>query len=186
MRRIRVSLSPGLALGAVLAAAALASPAAAQLAANSSAPVDITADELETVNSGCTSIWRGNAEALQDTARLRANTLTADFQIKPGGKAGGCGDLVRMRADGAVYYVTPQQKVHGDAAVYEATSDTLTVTGDVVATQGQNVLRGSRMVFNTRTGQGHMEGAARGRNKAERPRGVFYPKQSNTPAAPRG
>jgi lipopolysaccharide export system protein LptA len=177
MRRTSVSLS------AVLFAALLAGPAAAQLAANSSAPVDITADELETVNSGCTSIWRGNAEALQDTARLRADTLTADFQIKAGGKAGGCGDLVRMRADGSVYYVTPQQKVHGDAAVYEAANDTLTVTGDVVATQGQNVLRGSRMVFNTRTGQGHMEGAAKGRNKADRPRGVFYPKSSNTPAA---
>jgi lipopolysaccharide export system protein LptA len=52
-----------------------------------------------------------------------------------------------------------------------------------VATQGQNVLRGSRMVFNTRTGQGHMEGAAKGRNKVDRPRGVFYPKSSNTPAA---
>lgn len=176
-RRISLSLS------AMLFAALLASPAAAQLATNSSAPVDITADELETINSGCTSIWRGNAEALQDTARLRANTLTADFQIKPGGKAGGCGDLIRMRADGSVYYVTPQQKVHGDSAVYDAANDTLTVTGDVVATQGQNVLRGSRMVFNTRTGQGHMEGAAKGRNKAERPRGVFYPKSSNTPAA---
>jgi lipopolysaccharide export system protein LptA len=189
MRRIGVSSSPALAwspalaLSTLLLGALLAGPAAAQLATNSSAPVDITADELETVNSGCTSIWRGHAEALQDTARLRADTLTADFQVKPGGKAGACGDLIRMRADGSVYYVTPQQKVHGDAAVYEATSDTLTVTGDVVATQGQNVLRGSRMVFNTRTGQGHMEGSAKGRNKAERPRGVFYPKSSNTPAA---
>lgn len=181
MRRMSLSLS------AVLTAALLAGPAAAQLAANSSAPVDITADELETINSGCTSIWRGNAEALQDTARLRADTLTADFQIKPGGKTGACGDLIRMRADGSVYYVTPQQKVHGDNAIYEAATTTLVVTGDVVATQGQNVLRGTRMVFNTQTGQGHMEGSAKGRNKAQRPRGVFYPKQqqSNAPAAQR-
>jgi lipopolysaccharide export system protein LptA len=174
---------------AALSAALLAGPAAAQLATNSNAPVDITADELETANSACTSIWRGHAEALQDNARLRADVLTADFETKGGGggagKTGGCGDLIRLRADGSVYYVTPQQKVHGDAAVYEAGSDTLTVTGDVVATQGQNVLRGSRMVFNTKTGQGHMEGGATGRNKANRPRGVFYPKQSNAPAAQR-
>ncbi|CAN7511238.1 organic solvent tolerance protein OstA [Phenylobacterium sp. LjRoot219] len=166
-----------------MAAALLASPAAAQLATNSNAPVDITADELETTNSACTSIWRGHAEALQDTARLRADTLTAEFALKDGGKTGGCGDLVRLRADGSVYYVTPTNKVRGDAAVYDAKTDTLTVTGDVVATQGQNVLRGSRMVFNVSTGQGHMEGAARGRNKAERPRGVFYPKQTNTASA---
>ena len=174
-----------LSLSAALVGALLAGPAAAQLAANSNAPVDITADELETTNSACTSIWRGHAEALQADTRLRADTLTAEFALKPGGKTGACGDLQRMRAEGSVYYVTPQQKVHGDVAVYEAASNTLTVTGDVVATQGMNVLRGSRMVFNTETGQGRMEGGATGRNKANRPRAVFYPKQSNTPAGGR-
>ncbi len=179
-----------LSLTAALAGALLAGPAAAQLATNSNAPVDITADELETANNACTSIWRGHAEALQDTARLRADVLTADFEVKAGsggasgaGKTGGCGDLLRLRADGSVYYATPTQKVHGDAALYEAASNTLTVTGDVVATQGPNVLRGTRMVFNTQTGQGHMEGASKGRNKADRPRGVFYPKQSKSSAA---
>jgi lipopolysaccharide export system protein LptA len=169
-----------LSLSAALAGALLAGPAAAQLATNSNAPVDITADELETTNSACTSIWRGHAEALQDTARLRADTLTAEFGLKAGGKTGGCGDLVRLRAEGSVYYVTPQQKVHGDLAVYEAASNTLTVTGDVVATQGKNVLRGSRMVFNTETGQGRMEGGAKGANKSARPRAVFYPKQNSS------
>jgi len=38
------------------------------------------------------------------------------------------------------------------------------------------VLRGDRMVFNTATGQGTMQGG-RGKN---RPRGVFYPSKSNT------
>lgn len=175
-----------LTLCAAFAAAMLAGPAAAQLATNSNAPVDITADELETANNACTSIWRGHAEALQDNARLRADVLTADFDQKGGGKTGGCGDLKRLRADGSVYYVTPTQKVHGDNAVYQADTNTLIVTGDVVATQGQNVLRGSRMVFNTQTGQGHMEGAAKGRNKAERPRGVFYPKQSQQQAGASG
>jgi len=166
--------------GAALAGLLLAGPAAAQLATNSNAPVDITADELETANSACTSIWRGHAEALQADARLRADTLTAEFALKPGGKTGACGDLQRLRAEGSVYYVTPQQKVHGDLGIYEAASSTLTVTGDVVATQGMNVLRGSKMVFNTETGQGRMVGGASGPNKGNRPRAVFYPKQSNT------
>jgi lipopolysaccharide export system protein LptA len=163
----------------VAAAALSASPAAAQLATGSSAPVDITADELETTNGACTSIWRGHAEALQEDARLRADVLTIDFAPKPGGGAGGktgaCGDVTQMKADGSVYYVTTDRKVHGDNALYIAATNTLTVTGDVVATQGQNVLRGTKMVFNTDTGEGHMEGSATGRNKATRPRGVFYP-----------
>ena len=189
MRRTRLGLS------GALAAALLAGPAAAQLATNSNAPVDITADELETANNACTSIWRGHAEALQEDARLRADVLTADFEVKPGsggsvgggktnasasGNTGACGNLIRLKADGSVYYATPTQKVHGDNAVYDAATTTLTITGDVVATQGQNVLRGTRMVFNTQTGQGHMEGTAKGRNEPNRPRGVFYPKQSNS------
>jgi len=62
-------------IGVAVLALGLASPAAAQLAQNSDAPVDITADALEVVNTQCLSIWSGSAEALQDKARLRADVL---------------------------------------------------------------------------------------------------------------
>jgi lipopolysaccharide export system protein LptA len=169
-------------LSLLAAGTLLAQPAAAQLATSSNAPVDITADELETANGACTSIWRGHAEALQETSRLRADVLTIDFERKDPNKTGACGDVTHMRAEGSVFYVTPTQKVRGDLAVYEAASNTLTVTGDVVATQGQNVLRGTKMVFNTETGQGRMVGAAAG-GKSNRPRGVFYPRKSTTTSA---
>jgi hypothetical protein len=35
------------------------------------------------------------------------------------------------------------------------------------------------MVINTETGQGQMQGEDKGRNKPNRVRGVFYPKQDN-------
>jgi len=57
------------------------------------------------------------------------------------------------------------------------------MTGDVVAAQGQNVVRGTRMVINTRTGQAQMVGSSTGRNSKNRPRGVFYPKQDTTTTA---
>jgi lipopolysaccharide export system protein LptA len=169
-------------LAAVAAAALLSGPAAAQIATGSSAPVDITADQLETTNGACTSVWRGHAEALQENSRLRADVLTIDFARKGGGggAAGACGEVTRMTAEGSVFYVTPNQKVRGDMAVYAAAANTLTVTGDVVATQGMNVLRGTKMVFNTETGQGQMMGSATGANRAGRPRGVFYPKRQAT------
>ncbi|WP_395673439.1 LptA/OstA family protein [Phenylobacterium sp.] len=170
---------------AVLVAAA-ALPAAAQLT-NSDAPVDITADELEVVNTECTATWRGNAEALQDTSRLRAQVLRLVNQrgaAKPGGAAGSsCGEMERMEAEGQVFYVTPQQRVRADKGVYVASTEMLTMTGDVVAVQGQNVIRGTRMVINTRTGQGQMVGAATGRNAQGRVRGVIYPNKQNQAAA---
>jgi lipopolysaccharide export system protein LptA len=176
----------------VLALALAASgPALAQLATNARAPIDITGDGLETGNNDCTWTWRGNVEALQDNARLRTDLLTGVQQRGSGGGAAGpgqggsCGDLIRLEAHGSVYYVTPQQKVHGDNAVYEAANQTLTVTGNVVAVQGQNVLRGERLVVNTQTGQGQMETGVKGRNKPGRVRGVFYPnaKDNQQPAA---
>lgn len=170
-------------LAALIAAATTLTvgPAAAQLA-QGKGPVDVTADSQDYTNSSCVNVWRGNVEALQENARLRTDLLKAFFESKS--KAGSsnqsCGDLVRMEAQGAIYYVTPQQRVHGDNAIYEAASDTLTMTGDVVAVQGQNVIRGQKMIINTKTGEGHMVGAATGRNQPNRVRGVFYPKQSST------
>ena len=164
-------------IAALAAALAAGLPARAQLAGRSDAPVDITADELETVNGQCQAVWRGNAEALQDNVRLRADVLKIFNKAgapKAGGQGPACGDLERMEAQGSVYYVTPQQKIHANNAVYEAGSTTITMTGNVVAVQGQNVLTGDRMVFNTQTGQGQMQGGGKG----ARPRGVFYPSRA--------
>ena len=166
-------------LSATLAAFVLGGPAAAQIATNSRAPVDVTADELEVVNN-CEAVWRGSAEALQETSRLRADVLKIIRKSTPG-KAGSqaqaCGDMDRMEAQGSVYYVTPDQKVRANSAVYEAGSTTITMSGDVIAIQGQNVLRGDRMVFNTQTGAGQMQGGGKGHGAKNRPRGVFYPSQ---------
>ena len=162
---------------------------AQRLGPNADGPVDITADELEVQNKACISIWRGRAEALQGEARIRADVLRAVFNPKAGASGatgtGACGDLIRMEAEGSVYYVTSKdQRVRGDAAVYDASAETVTMTGDVVAVQGQNVLRGSRMVFNTRTGEGRLVGGTSGRNKAGRPRGVFYPSKKPAEGKP--
>jgi len=183
----RISLSRTQTVIAAAALALLAGPALGQqLAQNAKGPVDIAADELTANNAECSSTWRGNVEALQDTARLRSDVLIAYMQkvgSNPGQPGGNCGDLNRMEAQGNVYYVTPQQRVRGDNAVYDAANETLTITGDVIAVQGQNVLRGGRMVVNTRTGQGQMESAAKGRNRPNRVRGVFYPQQQQQRAS---
>jgi lipopolysaccharide export system protein LptA len=180
-----------LTLTAALVALTGAWPAAAQTAAagrDSSAPLDIAADEMEVHQKDCVSIWRGQAEALQNGARLRADSMTAHLEQKAGGGGavgggGTCGNIISIEAKGAVYYVSAQgDRARGDAAFYDATKDTVTMTGDVIAVQGQNVLRGSRMVFNTKTGEGQMQGQSTGRNKSGRVRGVFYPDKSSDSA----
>lgn len=176
-----------LAIPIVLAVLMLSgAPALAQgLGPNSDGPLDITADELEVQNKTCISVWRGRAEALQGQSRLRADLLRAVFAPTAGGGIGAnaCGDLIRLEAEGSVFYVTSkEQRVRGDAGTYAVESETVTLTGDVVAVQGQNVLRGTRMVFNTKTGEGRMMGNSTGRNQGSRPRGVFYPSKKKADA----
>jgi lipopolysaccharide export system protein LptA len=168
----------------------LAGPAGAQLAPDSNAPIDITADELEVINAQCVAVWRGGAEALQETSRLRADEIRIYNKAgvtKPAaaGEAAetSCGELERIEARGNVYYVTPQRRVRGDNGVYVATGETLTMTGNVVAAQGKNVLQGETLIVQVKTGEARMDTPIKGRNKPGRVRGVFYPSEKGEQAA---
>jgi lipopolysaccharide export system protein LptA len=171
----------------VLGGTAMAQQAAPTSGNNSSAPVDISADEQETITSQCKTIFRGAVEVLQDKARMRAAVMTVYNRRKtpgktssppgPGGSNNDCGDVDRVEADGNVFYVTPEQTVRGDHAVYTYDNDTIIVTGDVVAVQGQDVARGDRMTIKTKTNDVKMESNATGRGKP-RVRAVLYPDQN--------
>lgn len=187
-----IAMAAPIALAATLAVFA-AQAAAAQLGKPSKQPIDVTADHLETHNTDCTLVWTGSAEALQDTSRLRADTMIAHLEVKkdkPAASSGGaavndCGEMTSLEAKGHVYYVAADgRRVHGDNGFYDAANTTITITGDVTAVDGNNnVMRGTKMVYNTQTGEGHVEGGGKGPGAKNRPRGVFYPKDANNQAA---
>ncbi len=56
-----------------------------------------------------------------------------------------------MEADGPVYYTTPQQTARGDHATYDAASNLIVMTGNVVLVQDKNVVQGERLVVDTDT-----------------------------------
>jgi lipopolysaccharide export system protein LptA len=175
--------STGVALAATLVAA-VASPngAFAQVDTKSKAPIDITANEAEVTNSKCMTIWRGAAEAVQDQARLRADTITV-YSTPKGTNSDGqqsCGETQRIVADGNVYYVTPQQNVRGDHAVYSQGDDQVVITGNVIVVQGNDVARGDKLTLNVATRDAKMESDATGPGKTGRVRGVFYPKHDDS------
>jgi lipopolysaccharide export system protein LptA len=164
----------------------------AQIAPEGKGPVDITADQLTGHNKDCEAIYTGNAEALQGTSRLRANEM--DFYNKklpnthPGATADAnptCGELDRMVADGNVFYVTPERVVKGDHAIYTADNTTIVMTGaEVIATQGKNVVSGTRLTINTTTGLATMVNEKTGRGDKARVHSVLYPQEQKPGAAP--
>ncbi|WP_292069013.1 LptA/OstA family protein [Brevundimonas sp. UBA7534] len=111
-------------------------------------PVQYGADSGEYTPDGFS--LRGRAEVTQGGNRLRADAIRG-FTSN--------GDLNRIEATGGVYFVTPDQSMKGDRAVYTLNDGNVVVTGDVILTQGKSVLTGSRLVYNVRTETARIEGA---------------------------
>lgn len=154
-------------------------PASAQISGNSKSPIDITAHEAEVINAKCLTTWRGDAEALQDKTRLRADTIIVQARSKGVGANGqpDCGATERIEAEGHVYYVNPDQNARSDHAVYTAASDEVVMTGDVIVVQGNDVARGQRLTINVTTHQAKMEAGGAGGGRV---RAVIYPDKATT------
>ncbi len=153
------------ALAAVAVVTVVALPAVGDAQSQTGAqPVAYGADSVEYGPNRI--ILRGRAEAPQGGNRFRADTLTL--------VSGEGGDLQRAEAAGTVYFVTPDQSMRGDRAVYNLGNGEIVVTGNVVLIQGKNVLTGSRLVYNINTEAARMDGAPRGA-AGSRVQGVFYP-----------
>jgi lipopolysaccharide export system protein LptA len=189
---------------AVLAAcAALALPivpARAQIAPGNG-PIDFTADQLELIDAQHLAIWKGNVQVVQNGNRLVSDVLNVYYTGRPaqpgapvapakpaaapGAPAGigsNWGDVEKLVADGHVFYVSPEQTARGDHALYEAAPDTITMTGDVVVVQGQNVVKGDKLIIDVKTNHANLVSNVQGRNHPERVRGVFYNSGNATPA----
>ncbi len=169
--------------------ALIAHPARAQFASGGG-PIDITADELEMVDAQHLAIWRGDVEALQGRNRMRADVLNIYFTGAPSPTGGGSGaapgrnwgKVQRVEAENKVFYISPTQTARGDHGLYEMASNTITITGDVIVSQGQSVVHGDKLVIDVKTGHATMVSTAHGRGAPGRVRGIFYPNSATTPA----
>jgi lipopolysaccharide export system protein LptA len=149
---------------AVLGGSAIAQSTGAGRTNVSNQPIMVGADGGERTTTGFG--LRGRAEVTQGENRLRADTII-------GTNAEGQ-NVSSVTATGNVYYVTPNETIRGDRAVYTVSNATIIVTGDVILTQGKNVLTGGRLSYNIDTGQTDMAAGGNGRIQ-----GVFYPQGAN-------
>ena len=74
-------------------------------------------------------------------------------------------DIRRIEARGGVTVLTKDQNASGDLGVYDLKKKTITLTGNVVVSQGKNVVHGDRVVVDTTTGNAHFEPGASTQNR---------------------
>jgi lipopolysaccharide export system protein LptA len=129
-------------------------------------------DSLEWYDQKQIAVARGDAVAVRDTKRIRADVLTAHMtkeqpkpaaagqppaalakaSAKPGGSAAGpLGDegskISRIDAQGNVLVSTETDIGHGDYGVYNAETGIATLLGNVTITRGPNAVRGQYAVM---------------------------------------
>ena len=174
------------------------------LSESSEDPIDIESDVLVVHDKEKRATFRGNVKAVQGSTTLRAKELNVHYvggdKLAAVGKkdAGGeapeakvadaKGDaksaksdqaqITKIEAKGEVVITSDKdQTTTSDWALYDVPSQRVTVGGNVVLTQGQNVLKGDRLVIDLKTGESRFDNtgnqAAGGRIRA-----LFMPKDA--------
>lgn len=135
---------------------------------NSDAPVEIASDNLEVLQDQNKAIFSGNVIAKQGDITMNSNTMTVFYNSAGNGEAGK--GISRIEADGKVVFVTPEETAQGDHAVYNTQANTIDLTGNVVLTRQENILKGSALNYNMTTKRSVLSAGGTGRV-----RGLFVP-----------
>ena len=156
---------------AALMMSVLGSTAAAQIG-DSTLPLDVGADHMENWDSERRTTLIGNVDIVQGDRRLMADHVELHHGLS---ETGGRGDIERIVATGNVRYYSPLQNARGDTGVYRIEDDTITLRGDVVIRQCDNVI--TTTFFSTNLTSGDSTFGQEG--NGQRVRAVLYTQESD-------
>lgn len=163
------------------------------------APVQIEAARLDVDDAAKQALFTGDVRAIQGDFIIRANEITAAYTGSAALNSAtatdqapkGAAQLSRIRAKNNVKITSSEgQTATGDWADFDPKANSATLGGDVVLTQGKNVVRGTKLVIDMNTGESVIktEAVASGRpnvapdgtattatGTSSRPSAVFYP-----------
>jgi lipopolysaccharide export system protein LptA len=155
MRRLFTIAALG--LGVAAGGIALAQvPGSALQDHNTNAPVDVAADRIEVQDRVDRAIFSGNVDVRQGQLRLNAERITIAYSSQ------GEIDIDRIDATGGVRLTSPSETARSESAIYDLNERIVTMMGNVVLNQGQNVVRGGRLVLDLDTGRAVMDGGVPG------------------------
>lgn len=148
-------------------------------------PIQIESTSLEVRGKSKIATFIGDVVVVQGDMTLKCQTLmifygpeagaaakpAATVTARPAATQGGRNEpkpvpgtgkqeIRRIEAHGGVTVVTKDRNASGELGIYDLKTKTITLTGNVVITQGKDVLRGDRVVFDTVTGNARVESGA--------------------------
>ncbi len=152
---------------------------------NRDQPVHIESATLEVRDKQKQATFSGDVRVKQGDTGLRCKSLVVFYEqdgeaadqnktlqaATPG--PGGEQRIKRLEAHGGVIVTQKEQTATGDLGIFDMKANTVTLTGNpVVMTQGQNVLRGEKLVVDLTSGVSRVESNKGGQGRVQ---GLFQP-----------
>jgi lipopolysaccharide export system protein LptA len=163
------------------------------LSMNKDQPVQIEAATLEVRDKQRQATFSGGVKLTQGETVLKCKMLVVFYedtaaapQAKKGAAPaqtagpGGNQQIKRAEARGDVLVTQKDQTASGENGVFDLKGNTITLSGNVVVTQGQNVMRGERMIVELTTGVVRVE-SGKGGGPVQM---LMVPGATNQPAPP--
>lgn len=121
---------------------------------DNTAAVEITADSLSVDQETGSAVFVGNVIIGQGDLRLSAGQVEVIYLAETG-------NVARLIATEDVTFVTATEAAEAENAEYDITTGLLTMSGDVLLTQGPSAISAERMIINVTDGTATMEGRVR-------------------------
>lgn len=164
------------AAGAAQSGGAVQNNALQGFSQNKNQPVQIEAASLEVRDKEKKATFSGNVKVVQGDTTMRCKSLVVFYESQdqkdPKGQQpaaqtmkaatpgpGGSSSISRLEATGGVTVTQKDQVATGERAEFDMKSNTVTLKGNVVVTQGQNVMRGDQLVVDLTTGVSKVGGS---------------------------
>jgi lipopolysaccharide export system protein LptA len=132
---------------------------------NRGKPINIHSATLEVRDKDKVATFAGDVHLVQGDTTLRSKTLVVFYEDDPAkpNASGGQGSqqsnqqIRRVEAKGGVIVVQKDQTATGDNGVFDMHANTVTLLGNVVISQGPNVVKGDRLTVDMTTGVSRVE-----------------------------
>jgi lipopolysaccharide export system protein LptA len=142
---------------------------------NRDKPIKISSASLEVRDKDKVATFSGDVHLIQGDTTLRSKTLVVFYDdesapkesapkpAKPPPIAGAADaspisqQIRRVEAKGGVFVTQKDQTATGESGVFDMQANTVTLLGNVVISQGQNVVKGDRLTVDLTSGTSRVE-----------------------------
>jgi lipopolysaccharide export system protein LptA len=138
-------------------------------------PIKIDADRLDVFDKEGKAVFAGNVVAVQGDSTMNCTQMTVFYeqQNRQGGQASSPGpqgaddnSIKKIDCQGPVTIVSKTQVATGNNASFDRVSNKIFLTGNAALSDGPNVTRGERVVYDINTGVANVETKPGGRVRA--------------------